>query len=86
MGIAELLTEIGTGIGTFLPSLVTALVDGFVGLFFITGESGAISGMSPVAIVSLTFFIFGACYKLIPTIAGWLKLQSKRRKRARRAK
>ena len=86
MGISELIAEIGTGIGTFLPALVTALVDGFVGLFFITGESGAITGMSPVAVVSLTFFVFDACYKLIPMIAGWLKLQARRKKRARRAK
>ena len=85
MGITQLLTEIGGGIGSFLPALVTALVDGFVGLFFLTGEGGAITGMSPLAIVSITFFIIGSCYKLVPTIAGWLKLSAKKRRKAKKA-
>lgn len=86
MGIAELLADIGEGLGTFLPSLVKAMVDGFVGLFFTSGaEGGAITGLSAVGIVSLTFFIVGLGYKAIPTIAGWLKLKARARKK-RRAK
>lgn len=86
MGIADLLGEVGTGLGTFLPTLVRALVDGFVGLFFTTAaEGGNITGLSAVGTVSLTFFIVGLGYKAIPTIAGWLKLKARARKK-RRAK
>ena len=84
MGISGLLGELGTGLGTFLPSLVQAMVDGFVNLFFVT-DVGTITGLSAVGEVSLTFFIVGLCYKIIPTIAGWLKLKTsggkKRKKR-----
>lgn len=85
MDITSLLGDIGGGLGSFLPALVSALVDGFVGLFFTTSDAGVISGLSAVGTVSLTFFIVGLSYKAIPTIAGWLKLRANRRKR-RRAK
>lgn len=86
MGIAELLTEIGTGLGSFAPAFVKAMVETFVGLFFITGTEGTITGMSPVAVVSLTFFIIGMATRMVPTVASWLKLKIKGRKRSRARK
>lgn len=86
MGITQFLTEIGAGLGSFLPTLVQTMVDGFIALFFATGENGAITGLNAVGETSLTFFIVAMSLKIIPTIAGWLKLRASRRKRARRAK
>lgn len=83
MGMAELLGDIGTGLGTFLPALVKAMVDGFVGLFFVENE-GAITGLSAVGMVSLTFFVVGLCYKIVPTVASWLKLKTRGFKRRKR--
>ena len=84
MDIASFLTELGSGIGAFVPSIVTGMLDAFVGLFFITDTSGAITGMSPLAMVSLSFFVIGLVYKFIPQVLGWLKTASKRRGRKKR--
>lgn len=86
--ISQLLTDIGTGIGSFLPTFMKALLDGFVAIFFDTpAAGGASAGLSLVGVVALVFIIIGACYKFIPTILRWLRLGTAklrgRRKRSR---
>lgn len=89
MGISELLTDIGEGIGTFLPALVKALLDGFVNLFFTTAtEGGAITGLSALGIVSVVFIIIGMCKAFLPGILAWFRTKWKSRgsRRAKRAR
>lgn len=81
MSLSSLITDIGDGIGSFLPKLMKAFLDGFVSIFIEgTGESAK---LSPVAIVAIMFIVLYACYKFVPMIIGWLKL-SARKVRARR--
>lgn len=85
--LSQMLTEIGTGIGSFLPSVMSALLHGFESIFLVTTGTGetAVTTLSPVGTIALLFIIIGACYKFIPTIVGWLRLSVKRkaRKKAR---
>ena len=79
MKLAELLTQLGEGIGSFLPKVMKALLDGFVAIFIEgTGETATLSA---VGVVALLFLVIGACYKFIPTVIGWLKLSAAKRKR-----
>ena len=84
MKLAELLTQIGEGIGSFLPKLMKAFLDGFTSIF-ITG-TGETSALSPVAVVALMFLVLGACYKFVPTIIGWLRLSAAKRRRRKARK
>ena len=85
MDIATFLGSIGEGISTFVPDLVGGMLEAFTGLFFVV-ETGAITGLSPLGMASLSFFVIGLCYKFLPTVLGWLKTRSARRKKARAAK
>lgn len=86
MDIATFLGNIGEGIKTFVPDLVGGMLEAFTGLFFVVGEAGAITGLSPLGIASLSFFVVGLCYKFLPTVLGWLKTRSARRKKVRATK
>lgn len=86
MGIAELLGEIGSGIGTFLPALLEALLDGFVQLFFVTGTDAAITGLSALGEVSIVFFVISLCRQFIPGVLSWFKTKWKSGKKARKKK
>lgn len=84
MNLTEMLTSLGEGIGSFLPKVMKALLDGFVAIFIDgTGETATLSA---VGVVALLFLIIGACYKFIPTIIGWLKLSAAKRKRKKARK
>ena len=85
----ELITDLGTGIGSLLPNFMKSFLDGFVKLFFVmgTGENPTITGLSAVGDIALMFIVLGIAYKFIPTIVGWLRLKSQKggKRRARRA-
>lgn len=84
MKLAELLIQIGEGIGSFLPKLMKALLDGFVGIFIEgTGETATLSA---VGVVALLFLVLGVCYKFVPTIIGWLRLSMAKRRRRKARK
>ncbi|MBQ0099313.1 MAG: hypothetical protein KBS91_02060 [Firmicutes bacterium] len=79
-----ILGDIATGLGTFMPSLAKALLDGFLGLFFIAteGTGGAITyTISVLGEVTLVFVVTGMCIKFIPMVTGWLRLRSRKGKK-----
>lgn len=88
---SDLISDLGTGIGSLLPNFMKAFLDGFVKLFFTvtTAEGGAttITGISPVGDVALMFIVLGISYRFIPIIVGWLRLKAlnRRSRRSRRA-
>lgn len=86
MGISELLGEIGGGIGTFLPAMLEALLDGFVSLFFTTGTDGVLTGLSALGEVSIVFMVIGLCKQFLPGILSWFRTKWKQGRKARRKK
>lgn len=86
---SDLISNLGTGIGSLLPAFMKAFLDGFVSLFFVkgTGEGAGITGLSTVGEVALVFIVLGIAYKFIPTIVGWLRLKTRKggKRRSRRA-
>ena len=82
----KILGDIGTGLGSFLPSLVKSLVDGFISLFFVTSETGGVESLNALGEVSLVFIVIGMGIKFVPMIAGWLRLKSKSLRKRKAAK
>ena len=84
----NLISDLGAGIGSLLPTFMKAFLDGFVNLFFVkgTGENAAINGLSAVGEIALMFIVLGIAYKFIPTIVGWLRLKSQKGKSRRSRK
>lgn len=74
--LTQFLTDIGNGIGSFMPNVMKGLLDGFTSIFFTTTGSGDTSTttLSLVGIVAIGFIVIGACYKFIPTVLKWLRL------------
>lgn len=84
MNLTTMLSQLGEGIGSFLPKVMKALLDGFVAIFIDgTGETATLSAVGTVA---LLFLVIGACYKFIPMVIGWLKLSAAKRKRKKARK
>lgn len=85
MGIGAFLTEIATGLASFLPAFGQALYETFFALFFETGEGGA-TQLNMLASISIAFFIIGLAFKVLPTVLSWLKAKSKGKGKKRRAR
>lgn len=84
--LSTILGDLASGIGSFLPALGSSFLDAFLALFFITGEAGAVTGITPLAEMGLLGMVIGASYKFIPMIVGWFRLKVRRgRGRRKRA-
>lgn len=80
--IANMLTQLGQGIVSFMPNLAEGMFLTFVKLFFIAGEGGAYE-LNVLGEISIFFLIISACYKFLPTVVGWFRMRMATR-RARR--
>lgn len=80
-----ILTDIVTGLGTFVPAFFKALLDGFVALFVSPASDGGTISLTAVGGVALVFIVIGITYKILPTVVGWLRLRVRARK-AKRAR
>lgn len=72
--LTSIFTEIGSGLGSLVPTFFEALLTGFTTLFIQTGEAGALT-LTPVGEVAIVFIVIAMVYKIAPTVIGWLKLQ-----------
>lgn len=79
MSVTGVLSDLGGGLGTFVPSFFSALLNGFSTLFVDS------NGLTNVGTIALVFIVIGITYKILPTVIGWLRLKvrSGRRKKAR---
>lgn len=85
MGLGEFLSELGSGLASWLPALAETLVETFMSLFFTTGTDGAT--LNTLGSVSLGFFIIGLGFRVLPAVLGWLRTKWTARKgRKRRAR
>lgn len=82
--LTTILGDLASGIGTFLPSLAGSFLEAFLALFFVTGEAGAVTGITPLAEIGLLGMIIGASYKFVPMIVGWFRLRVSRRRAAKK--
>lgn len=88
MDIGGVLTDIGEGLVSFIPSLGQAIWDLFLNMFLVvTGEPGSetVTGFNMLGILALVSLIIGLAYKLIPMVANWItkKVRSSRRRKSR---
>lgn len=84
--IADMLTQLGQGIVSFMPNLAEAMYNTFLKLFFVAGESGAYD-LNVLGEISIFFLIISACYKFLPTVVGWFRMRmATRRARKNNAK
>lgn len=79
MTITGVLSDMGGGLGTFVPSFFSALLQGFTTLFVNN------NALTDVGVIAIVFIVIGITYKILPTVLGWLRLKARsyRRKRAR---
>lgn len=83
MSISGVIGDIATGLGDLVPAFFKALLDGFTSIFLVTAEGGATT-LSPVGQVAIVFICLGICYKVLPTVIGWLRLYASKRKTRRK--
>lgn len=84
--ISTVLTGVVEGLGTMVPAFFEALLTGFTSLFIATGDGGAVT-LTAVGEISIVFLIIAMCYRIAPTVCGWLKLAFVRKpKKKSRAK
>lgn len=87
MDIGTFLTQIGTGLASFLPSFAQALISAFTALFFTTAtEGGAVTGLNPLGQISVAFFIIGLSQKVLPGVLSWLRARWRSRGARKRAR
>lgn len=79
MDIGSVFTNIGSGLGEFVPAFFKALLDGFTSIFLTTTtvEGVASVSLSPVGIIAIVFIVIGITYKLAPTVMGLLRVNMK---------
>lgn len=82
--LTSFFSDIASGLTTFVPAFFKAILDAFTNLFLVTGEAGAVTGLTPVAEIAIGFLVIGMVYKILPTIIGWFKLRMSKRKARRR--
>lgn len=87
MGLAEILTQLGEGLASFVPSFGKAIWQLFLNMFLTFTESEGIvtvTGLNMLGVFSLMSLIIGLTYTIFPTVANWIS--SKVRSRKRRSK
>lgn len=91
MGIGQILTEIGQGLTSFVPSFFLAIWDAFKSLFLTvttTGEGASavetVTGFNMLGGLCLAFVILGICYRIIPIVGSFLnkRIASYKRRKA----
>lgn len=82
MTVTGVITDIATGLGELVPAFSKALLDGFTSIFISTTEAGSV--LSPVGQIAIVFICLGICYKILPTVIGWLRLYASKRKSRRK--
>lgn len=78
MGIGAFLTELAEGLASWLPALATSLVDTFMALFFTT--TGETVALNTLGAISISFFIIGLGFRVLPAVLGWLRARWTARK------
>lgn len=87
--LTNLIQDFITVLTDLVPALGTAVVGLFTELFLVTGEAGAISGLSPVGTVAVFFLAYYFCIGLLPRVMSLMKLgwsKGMAKLKARRAK
>ncbi len=81
--ITEIFSDIATGLGSLVPAFFGALLEGFTKLFITTTGEGAsaVTKLTPVGEIGVVFIVIGMCYKILPTVIGWLRLRVAARKK-----
>lgn len=63
--MSDILTSLGTGLTSFLPNLIQMLVTGIQSLFFVAGESGAVTGLTAFGQLTLASIVVTMSIMLI---------------------
>ena len=83
--LSNFFTSLADGLTSFASSAITMIVDIFEGLFLVTGEAGAVTGLTPIAEIGIAFLAIAMVYKFLPVVLSWFRLGSKGKRRARKA-
>lgn len=88
MNIGQILTDIGSGLASIVPSFFGAIWEGFATLFLTYTEAEGVmtvTGFNALGSLSLAFTILAICYKILPAVTSFLgkKIKAARRSKAR---
>lgn len=88
MELADILTQLGEGLASFVPSFGKAIWQLFLNMFLTYTETeGAVTvtGFNTLGILSLVSVIVGLTYKIVPIVANWISRKVKSRRRRAKA-
>lgn len=88
MDLSSILTDIGEGLVSFIPSLGKGVWELFLNMFLTFTEADGVytvTGFNVLGVLALASLVMGLAYKLIPMVANWIskKVKSSRRRKAR---
>lgn len=89
MNVGQILTDIGSGLVSIVPAFFKAIWTAFCNLFLTFTESEGVitvTGFNVLGSLCLAFFIFYACYKILPVVVSFLNKKIKSSKRRRTSK
>lgn len=84
MGLADILTQVGEGLASFVPSFGKAIWELFLNMFLTFTESEGtvtVTGLNMLGVFSLMSLIIGLTYKIVPIVANWISRKVKSRRR-----
>lgn len=88
MGLADILTQLGEGLASFVPSFGKAIWELFLNMFLtftVSEGTVTVTGLNMLGVFSLMSLIIGLTYKIFPTVANWISSKVKSRKRRAKA-
>ena len=91
MSIGQILTDIGTGLASIVPSFFGAIWEGFAVLFLTYTEAEGVmtvTGFNALGSICIAFVILAICYKILPAITSFLgkRISASRKRRAKASK